>query len=278
MVQPTDGRAPAHIDTTKASIARVYDYALGGKDNYEVDRAVIERIRAVAPEVNQFALDNRAFLVRAARFVATRTAITQFLDCGSGLPTAENTHQVVQRLRPDARVVYVDNDPTVVAHGRALLEDNELTRFLAADLRDPGGVLDDPTVQQFLDLDRPVALFQVGTLHHVADEDGPARIMAGYLDRLPAGSVVVVSHFFDPENDDSELARRVEDLLVHSPMGSGYFRTMARIRELFGGLDLVEPGIVACHRWWPEGPQLTPENAVQRCVVGGVGIKHPPQR
>ena len=271
MVQPAEGRAPTYIDTTRASIARVYDYALGGKDNYEVDRAIIDRIRAVAPEIGRIALDNRAFLIRAARFVATQTPVTQFLACGSGLPTAENTHQVVQRLRPEARVVYVDNDPTVVAHGRALLEDNDNTRFLDADLRDPGAVLDDPTVQEFLDLDRPVALFQVATLHHVAERT--AEIMAGYLDRLPAGSVVVLSHFFDPENDDSALARRIEDLLVHSPMGSGHFRTRPQIEALFSGVELVEPGIVTCHRWWPDGPQLTPEDAVQRCVVGGVGIK-----
>ncbi|MEJ8277483.1 SAM-dependent methyltransferase [Pseudonocardia spirodelae] len=273
MVQPTEGRAPAYIDTTKASIARVYDYALGGKDNYEVDRETIERVRAVAPEVNQLAVDNRAFLIRAARFIATQTSITQFLDCGSGLPTAENTHQVVQRLQPEARVAYVDNDPTVIAHGQALLEDNELTRFTAADIREPETVLDDPTIQEFLDLDAPVALFQIGTIHHFADTVDPQAVMARYIERLAPGSVVAIAHFFDPENSDSELARRMEQVFVHSPMGSGRFRTLAEIQGLFPGLEMVDPGVVPCYRWWPDGPQLRTEDPVQRCIVGGVGIK-----
>lgn len=273
MAQPTGGRAPAYIDTTRASIARVYDYALGGKDNYDVDRETIERVRKVAPEVNQLAVDNRAFLIRAARFVATQTSISQYLDCGSGLPTAENTHQVVQRLQPEARIVYVDNDPTVIAHGRALLEDNELTRFSPADIRDADAVLDDPMVHDFLDLDQPVALFQIGTIHHFDDDADPQAIMARFVDRLAPGSVVAIAHFFDPENDDSELARRMEQVFIHSPMGSGRFRTRAEIQGLFPGLDMVDPGIVPCFQWWPDGPQLKTEDPVQRCIVGGVGIK-----
>jgi hypothetical protein len=116
-----DSIAPTHIDTTKASIARVYDAALNGKDNYEVDREVVKRLGQIAPEIGRFTWDHRNFLIRVTRFVATQAGITQFLDCGSGLPTAENTHQVAQRIQPDARVVYVDNDPVVLAHGRALL-------------------------------------------------------------------------------------------------------------------------------------------------------------
>lgn len=273
MAQPTEGRAPAYIDTTKASIARVYDYALGGKDNYDVDRETIERVRKIAPEVNQLAIDNRAFLIRAARFLATQTPITQYLDCGSGLPTAENTHQVVQRLQPEARVVYVDNDPTVIAHGRALLEDNEFTRFSAADIRDPQAVLSDPAVQGFLDLDQPVALFQIGTIHHFEDSDRPQQVMAEFVERLAPGSMVAIAHFFDPENADSELARRMEQVFVHSPMGSGRFRTMREIEGLFPGLEMIDPGVVPCFRWWPDGPQLTAEDDVQRCIVGGVGVK-----
>jgi hypothetical protein len=273
MAQPTDGRAPAYIDTTKASIARVYDYALGGKDNYEVDRETIERVRTVAPEVNQLAVDNRAFLIRAARFIATQTSITQYLDCGSGLPTAENTHQVVQRLQPEARIVYVDNDPTVIAHGRALLEDNELTRFSPADIRDPEAVLTDPAVQGFLDLDQPVALFHIGTIHHFDDADEPQAVMAKFVERLAPGSVVAIAHFFDPEDGDSELAHRMEQVFVHSPMGSGRFRTRSEIEALFPGLEMVDPGVVPCYRWWPDGPQLKTEDPVQRCIVGGIGIK-----
>ena len=273
MAQPTEGRAPAYIDTTKASIARVYDFALGGKDNYEVDRDTIERVRKIAPEVNQLAVDNRAFLIRAARFIATQTSITQYLDCGSGLPTAENTHQIVQRLQPEARVTYVDNDPTVIAHGRALLEDNEFTRFSDADIRDPEAVFSDPAVQGFLDLDQPLALFQVGTIHHFEDSDEPQKIMADFVERLAPGSMVAIAHFFDPENADSELARRMEQVFVHSPMGSGRFRTLAEIQGLFPGLDMIDPGVVPCYSWWPDGPQLQTEDDVQRCIVGGVGVK-----
>ncbi|ANY05138.1 SAM-dependent methyltransferase [Pseudonocardia sp. HH130630-07] len=273
MSQPSEGTTPAYIDTSKASIARVYDYALGGKDNYAVDRETIERVRKIAPEVNELAVDNRAFLIRAARFLSTQTSITQFLDCGSGLPTAENTHQVVQRLQPESRVVYVDNDPTVIAHGRALLEENEFTRFTAADIRRPDEVLDDPVVQDFLDLDRPVALFQIGTIHHFDDSDRPQEVMQRYVERLPVGSVFAVAHFFDPENEDSDLARRMEQIFVHSPMGSGRFRTRSEIEGLFPGLEMINPGIVPCYQWWPDGPQLRTEDPVQRCIVAGIGIK-----
>jgi SAM-dependent methyltransferase len=267
-------RAPANIDKTKASIARVYDYALGGKDNYEVDRQTIEQVRKVAPEVELLAVDNRAFLVRALRFLATQTEVTQFLDCGSGLPTSDNTHQVVQRLRREARVAYVDNDPTVVAHGRALLEDNEQTLFVAADIFEPRKVLDDPAIREFLDFDQPIVLIQNGTLHHYLDPDrSPQSVMQEYVEALPAGSFVVVAHFFDPEDDDSELARRMEDVFVHSPMGSGVFRTRAEIEGLFPGLEMVDPGVAVCATWWPDGPLLKPLAPAQRCIAGGVGRK-----
>jgi hypothetical protein len=268
------GRVPAHVDKTRASIARVYDYALGGKDNYEVDRLTIEQVRKVAPEVELLAVDNRAFLVRAMRFLAAQAEVTQFLDCGSGLPTADNTHQVVQRLQPEARVVYVDNDPSVIAHGRALLEENEQTMFSPADIFDPSSVLEDPTIRRFLDFDEPIALIQNGTIHHYDDpKRSPQSIMEDYVAALPSGSYVVVAHFLDPEDDDSKLARRMEDMFVRSPMGSGVFRTRTEIEGLFPGLEMVEPGVVLCARWWPDGPSLKPLAPAQRCIAGGVGRK-----
>lgn len=271
---PTDDRVPSYIDPTKASIARVYDYALGGKDNYPPDRETIEAVRKVAPEVELLAVDNRAFLIRALRFLATQTSITQYLDCGSGLPTAENTHQVVQRLQPDARIVYVDNDPSVIAHGRALLEDNQQTMFSPADIFEPSRVLQDPATRKFLDLSEPLVLIQNGTLHHYADPArSPQSIMEEYVEALPSGSFVVVAHFFDPDNEDSEFARRMEEVFIHSPMGSGSFRTQAEIEGMFPGLDLVDPGVVPCATWWPDGPQLRPLAPAQRCIAGGVGRK-----
>ncbi|MGH3897806.1 MAG: SAM-dependent methyltransferase [Pseudonocardiaceae bacterium] len=267
--------APSYIDTTKASIARVYDAFLNGKDNYEIDREVFRRVQQVAPECALLAWDNREFLIRATRFIADQTGITQFLDCGSGLPTAENTHQVVQRIQPDARVVYIDNDPTVIAHGRALLVENDQTFFGAADIFTPRGVINDQVVQKHLDFSEPIALFQVATLHHYNGERSPQSIMAEYIDALPSGSYVAISHFFDPETTSelSELARKMEQVFLHSPMGSGWFRTRTEIEGMLPGLELVEPGLTRCADWWPDGPRIKPLAPVQHCLLGAVGRK-----
>lgn len=271
----SDDVTPVYIDTTKASIARVYDAALGGKDNYDIDREVLRRLRQVAPEVNQLAWNNRDFLIRVTRFIASQTGVTQFLDCGSGLPTAENTHQIVQRIQPDARVVYIDNDPVVVAHGRALLEENDQTHFSAADIFKPHEIMNDKVVRRYLDFSEPIALFQLGTLHHYDGERSPQSIMAEYIEALPSGSYVAVSHFFDPETDSglSELARKMEEIFLHSPMGSGLFRTRAEIEGMFPGLELIEPGLARCADWWPDGPRIKPLDPVQHCIVGAVGRK-----
>lgn len=269
----TEDVVPAHIDVSKASVARVYDAFLNGKDNYEIDREVLRRIQEVAPEATQLGWDNREFLIRASRFIAAQTGITQYLDCGSGLPTAENTHQIVQRIRPDARVVYVDNDPVVLAHGRALLEENEQTHLIRADIFDPAAVLENDVVRQQLDFSEPIALYQCGTMHHYTG-DRYAEIMGTYIDALPSGSYVALSHFLDPETaEHSTLARRMEDIFVHSPMGSGMFRTGAQIMEMIEGLELVEPGLVRCADWWPDGPRVTPMSPVQYCIAGAVGRK-----
>lgn len=268
------GSVPVHIDTTKASIARVYDAFLNGKDNYEVDREVFRRVREVAPEAGQLAWDNREFLIRALRFVVSQTGITQYLDCGSGLPTAENTHQVAQRISPDARVIYVDNDPVVLAHGRALLEENDQTHFTAADIFEPSEILDDEVVRKHLDFSEPIVLLQAGTLHHYDGERTPQDIMREYIDALPSGSYVVLSHFLDPESGEySDLARRMEDVFLHSPMGTGLFRTHAEIKGMFPGLELVDPGLTRCADWWPDGPRIKPLDQVQYCIAGAVGRK-----
>ncbi len=167
---PTDDAVPSYIDPTKASVARVYDAFLNGKDNYEIDREVLRGIQKVAPEATQLGWDNREFLIRATRFIAGQTGITQYLDCGSGLPTAENTHQIVQRIQPDARVVYVDNDPIVLAHGRALLEENDQTHLISADIFKPEQVINNEVVRKYLDFSEPMALYQCGTLHHYSGE------------------------------------------------------------------------------------------------------------
>ena len=271
----SDDVTPGYFDTTKASIARVYDAALGGKNNYEVDREVVRRLSEVAPEIGRFAWDHRNFLIRVTRFLAGNAGITQFLDCGSGLPTAENTHQVAQRIQPDARVVYVDNDPVVVAHGRALLEENGQTHFSVADIFKPHEIINDESIRKYLDFSEPIALFQLGTLHHYDGERSPQSIMAEYIEALPSGSYVALSHFFDPETSSelSELARKMEQIFLHSPLGSGVFRTRTEIEGMFPGLELVEPGLTRCVDWWPDGPRSKPLDPAQHCIVGAVGRK-----
>ncbi|MBV9164150.1 MAG: SAM-dependent methyltransferase [Pseudonocardiales bacterium] len=270
-----DDARPVYIDTTKASIARVYDAFLNGKDNYEIDREVLRRVQQVAPEAVRLGTDHRDFLIRVTRFIASQTGITQFLDCGSGLPTAENTHQVAQRIQPDARVVYVDNDPIVLAHGRALLEENDQTHFSAADIFQPDQIINDEVVRKYLDFSEPIALFQLGTLHHYDGERSPQSIMAEYIDALPSGSYVAISHFYDPETTPelSELARKMEQVFLHSPMGSGTFRTRTEIEGMFPGLELVDPGLIRCTDWWPDGPRIKPLDPIQHCIVGAVGRK-----
>ncbi|PZS22734.1 MAG: hypothetical protein DLM61_25350 [Pseudonocardiales bacterium] len=271
----SDDALPAYIDTTKASIARVYDAFLNGKDNYEVDREVLRRLQQVAPEAIRLGGDNREFLIRVTRFVASQTGITQYLDCGSGLPTAENTHQVAQRIQPESRVVYIDNDPVVLAHGRALLEENDQTHFSAADIFQPDQIINNEIVRKYLDFSEPIALFQLGTLHHYDGERSPQSIMAEYIDALPSGSYVALSHFCDPETTPElgELARRMEQIFLHSPMGSGLFRTRTDIEGMLRGLELVKPGLVRCADWWPDGPRIKPLDPVQHCIVGAVGRK-----
>jgi SAM-dependent methyltransferase len=265
---------PVGVDPNRASIARVYDAFLNGKDNYEIDREVLRGVKKAAPEAAELATENRGFLIRACRFLAIQTDLTQYLDLGSGLPTAENTHQVVQRINPEARVLYVDNDPVVLAHGRALLEENEQTHFVAEDIFQPDQVLNNEQIREHIDFSQPVGLLNVGTLHHYeGDRGAPAIIQREYIEHLAPGSYAVVSHFLDPENEHSMVARKMEEAFRHSMMGSGTFRTLPEIEELFGDLEMVPPGVTKCVDWWPDGPQIKTLNQVQYCIAGGVGRK-----
>ncbi len=267
-------RIPVGVDPTRASIARVYDAFLNGKDNYEIDRAVLAQVQERMPTARELGVENRAFLIRVCRFLATQTDIDQFLDLGSGLPTAENVHQVVQRMRPDAQVVYVDNDPVVLAHGRVLLEENDRTHFVEADIFEPKNILNNEEIRSVIDFNRPFALMQMGTLHHYnGPREAPKEIMREYVAALPSGSYLGLSHFLDPENEYSSTARDAEEAFLHSPMGSGTFRTHAELEELFEGLEIVDPGLVRCADWWPDGPRLKPLTAAQLCIAGAVARK-----
>ncbi|MFD7731075.1 SAM-dependent methyltransferase [Kitasatospora phosalacinea] len=276
MSQPiSDEPVPPYVDPTRPSIARVYDAFLGGTDHYEVDREVLRRVTRVAPEAVDLAVENRAFLIRACRYLAAECGVTQFLDCGSGLPTAENTHTVVQRADPRARVVYVDNDPMVLAHSRALLAGDERTAVVAGDVFEPEALLRDATVRSALDWERPIALLHLGTLHHYNGEEVRTRrdIVRAYTDALPSGSYVAISHFLDPEDEHSGTARKMEEVFLHSMMGSGTFSTRDELVRLFDGLDLLAPGLVRCCDWRPDGPGREPLTAGRSCIAGGVARK-----
>ena len=183
------------IDVSKPSIARAYDVVLGGKDNYAVDRQVVGEMLKIVPDLPQVATYNRQILIRGVRYLVREAGIRQFLDLGSGLPTVQNTHQVAQAIAPDARVVYVDNDPIVLAHGRALLEENENTAVVTADLRDPGAVLDHPDVNRLIDFSQPVGLMLVGITHHLHDDEDPEGIAKAYIDAIPSGSYLFLTAF-----------------------------------------------------------------------------------
>jgi hypothetical protein len=262
------------IDPTVPSIARVYDAFLGGKDHYEVDRQVLQEILKIAPEAQQIGRECRAWLIRVVRFMAASAGVDQFLDVGSGLPTAENTHQAVQRIKPEAQVVYVDNDPMVAAHGRALLEENDRTHFVVGDLRQPAELLADPVVSRCLDWTRPIGLIQSNTVHHIADDHKPDEVMADYVKALPAGSYVAISHLHNPDDGSpqAQLALESEEKYM-AMMGTCHFRTREQIAAYFNGLEMVEPGLAYLFEWWPDGPRIQPPTNGDYLLLGGVGRK-----
>ncbi|MGV9940071.1 SAM-dependent methyltransferase [Streptomyces sp. NPDC003401] len=236
------------IDPTRPSIARVYDYLLGGKDNYAADRQVGDVFKRDLPGSLAIAFANRAALTRAVREIATTTGVRQFIDLGSGLPTADNVHQVAQRHAPESRVVYVDIDPQVLVHGRALLEENDRTRVVPADVRDPRAIRTHPETVELIDFGRPVAVMFSAILHHVNDEEDPAGIVRYWRDQVPSGSYFFVSHFRSGDNPETAEAERV----LQQTFGRGRWRTDEEIESLLDGLEVLTPGIVPASRWRPE--------------------------
>lgn len=268
------GALPPQVDTTKPSIARVYDAFLGGKDNFEVDREVCAKLVEFNPDAPYLAQDNRRWVRRVVRWLTSEAGVDQFLDLGSGLPTVENTHEVAQRVNPDTVVVYVDNDPAVIAHGRALLEGDPNTFFFGGDLTDPAALLADPGVARHLDFDRPVAVLQCLTLHHVADQAEAEAIVAGYLRPLASGSYLALTHNRLPEPSDERRDRFMDFVRKYREASPGYTpRLLKDIQALVAGLDLVEPGLVPVDDWWPEGPQASAPRDLAEFVCGGVARK-----
>ncbi|WP_066934423.1 SAM-dependent methyltransferase [Microtetraspora fusca] len=243
-------QAPPGVDPTIPSVARIYDYLLGGKDNFAADRAAAEKVIALTPNVREGVQANRRFLSRAVEFLAG-TGIRQFLDIGAGLPTQENVHQVALRAAPNSRVVYVDNDPIVLAHGRALLADNPRTIVVDGDLRDPAAILGDPRVTGHLDLDRPVGLLMLAVLHFIPEDDLAEQVVRTLRDRLAPGSAMVISHLSFGDLDDDAL-REGRELYARTSAGNATPRTKTQILRFFDGFELVEPGLVSTGDWRPE--------------------------
>ncbi|HEY7487287.1 MAG TPA: SAM-dependent methyltransferase [Streptosporangiaceae bacterium] len=247
--------------------ARVYDYWLGGKDNFAADREVAEKTLAVAPETPRSARSNRAFLRRAVR-LAAQAGVGQFLDIGSGLPTMENTHEVAQATAPAAHVVYVDNDPIVSAHGRALLAETGSTTVVQADLRDPDSILRHRDVRRLIDFDRPIALLLLGVVHFLSDEEDPYGIVTRLREAMAAGSYLIFSHMTG--DADPIKAEEALDVWRQSPGRPPTLRNRDDVERFFDGFDILEPGIVPPDRWRPGPGTEAPERF---WLWAGVGIK-----
>ncbi|WP_328472750.1 SAM-dependent methyltransferase [Actinoplanes sp. NBC_00393] len=250
----------ARLNADQPHSARIWNYWLGGKDNFAADRAVGDQVKDVYPEVVQVARASRDFLGRAVRFLAGEAGIRQFLDLGTGLPSAGNTHEIAQAIAPDARVVYVDNDPLVLVHARALLVGSGVTDYVDADVRDPAAILQ--AAAKTLDFERPIAVMMLGILGNVADTDvpGPAEIVAQFLAAVPSGSHLVV-------NDSVVTAETAEAVRTARSSGADYhLRTVEEINSFFTGLDVVEPGVVPTPLWRP-APAATPEALNVYCGV-----------
>jgi len=254
--RPDEVSARSRIDTTVAHPARRYNYWLGGKDNFAADRASGDAIAAAMPGVRLMAIENRLFLGRAVRYLA-RQGIRQFLDIGTGIPAPDNTHEVAQRVDPASRTVYVDNDPIVLSHARALMTSTPqgATAYIDADLRDPDSILTHGDLDRALDLTRPVGLILACVLHFIRDDEDPQGILDRLVAALPSGSHVVASH----ATWEYLPAEAIEKLVAANPDGRFVARTGVQFGTMLSGLDLVEPGVVSISRWHAdEAPQPRP--------------------
>ncbi|HEV3171567.1 MAG TPA: SAM-dependent methyltransferase [Actinocrinis sp.] len=247
----------AQVDTRQAHPARMYDYYLGGRDNYEVDREAAERIITVVPEIVAGARANRAFLQRAVRTLVAEHGIRQIIDVGTGIPTSPNTHEVAQAIAPQTRVVYVDNDPIVRAHAEALLTEVGHTAFVLGDVREPESFLEQQQVVSMIDFSQPVALLLVALMHFVPDHEDPAAIVARLRDALPDGSYLVLTHATMDRATADTIAPIDELLEVYAQSSAALtMRSRARVLEFFEGFDLLEPGLSTVGEWrlGPEDP------------------------
>ena len=248
VTQDQPGQRP-QLDTSVASIARIYDYWLGGKDNFKADREAAELMIQQYPDIVMGVRKNRAFLGRAVHYLAAEAGIRQFLDIGTGLPSSNNTHEVAQRAAPDARIVYIDNDPIVLSHAQALLTSTPegACAYVDADIRDTGKILKDAA--NVLDFSRPVAVCLIMILQFIPDEDDPVSIVRALVDAIPSGSYLTVAH---PASDvDQHVGPALRQLSTRMGGTRAVPRSYQEVSRFFDGLEMVEPGLVQLHRWRP---------------------------
>jgi hypothetical protein len=268
------GFSPAEIDTSRPHPARLYNYYLGGKDNYVVDRLAAQEVLRIAPEVRAMARENRAFLQRAVRFLAGQAGIRQIIDVGTGIPAAGNVHEVAQEIAPDVRVVYVGNDPIVHVHACALLTGSGNTRVVLADLREPEAILAHPDVQELIDFSQPAAVLLVAIVHFLADAENPGRIIARLRDALAPGSYLTLSH--GTADFHAEAAVSQARAVYERATAPLVLRPRAQIRGFFAGFDLAGPGLVQVPLWRPDAAPPAARELAKIGIYGGVGRKADP--
>jgi hypothetical protein len=263
-----DDREPPVVDTSVPHIARIYDYWLGGKNSFAADREAGDLAMRAYPDMAESCQHNRAFLRRAVEFAA-KSGIRQFLDVGTGLPSANNTHEVAQAIAPDSRIVYVDNDPIVLAHARALLTSSPegATGYLDADARDTAKIL--AHAAELLDFSKPVAVMSIAVMHMIPDEDDPYRVIADLVGAMPSGSYLVLSHVASDLQQYSPGINDAAALLSKLMPGRVTPRNAEQVTRFFDSLDLVEPGVVPVQDWHPDGDPSGRRSAMR----GGVAVK-----
>jgi hypothetical protein len=244
------------VDVTRANVARIYDYAMGGKDHFSADRAAAEEIISVYPFAPLTARESRAFVGRAVRYLAGEAGIRQFIDVGSGLPTVYNVHEVAHRIAPDARVVYVDNDPVAVSHGRALLTVGDRVKMVQGDLLQPEKIFADPEVRELIDFDEPVAILMTALLQWITNDERPFDHVAHFRRLMASGSHLVISHCLIGDPEEDRTYRRPVEAICREMVAPLTSRTDADIMHFFDGLELVDPGLVRITKWRPEVPHL----------------------
>ena len=260
---------PARLDVTVPNVARIYDYFLGGKDHFAADREAAEELRTLLPDAELACRENREFLRRTVRYLARDAGIGQFIDIGSGLPTADNTHEIAQEIQPDARVAYVDYDPVVVVHGRALLESSPNVAVIDADLRQPDVIMANPPLQKLADFSEPVAILLVAVLHFIRDDEDPYGIVNTLKSAMAPGSYLVISHV---TQDDLSREENLGGVSVYQKASAPIVpRRYAEVLRFFDGMELADPGLVNISQWRPHGTPMG-----RQLLYGGVACKPAP--